>query len=178
MEKIILDAGPFFALLYLVFIEDKFDLYNENDKRKILSQEAFRDEAIRNFSPDVIRINYIKYFNDKRIITTSHIIAETQNIVKNRMRQIKGFWERSIKHLKTLDFDEQYIKLMEDLAAPDDICSIFDNFGPSDAGLVLLIQKEKGTLITNDSDLLDMQLTPRPKSLYKFLVDEIYYKNI
>jgi hypothetical protein len=47
----------------------------------------------------------------------------------------------SIRYLKMLDFDEQYITLMEDLIASSEIYSFFRNFGPSDAGLALLVQK-------------------------------------
>ena len=143
--KAVVDAGPLFTMLTLVFAR-------KHDREAILGRAHIpRDPEIQ--------AAYWRLFDDVgTLLTTSHVVGELQGLQNSRLglkgMDLEHFWLSGIDFLIEKNFDERLIGLLAMHAeerSRQRICS----FGPADAGVTELALREKCVLFTDDGTLRD-----------------------
>lgn len=147
IHKAVVDSGPLFTALALQFSNNFLQ-----QKRHELMKHVIADPSIRH---NQSRQNaYLTLFKQIRSpLTTSHVIGEIQGLQTSCMRltgrHLQMFWSQSLHFLKSLNFDEQLLRLL-DMSQRIDLQEAVYKYGPTDIGLIALAQREGCVLLTDD----------------------------
>jgi hypothetical protein len=143
-SKAVVDNGPLFALLTLVFLRQ----YPEH--RGVFLNNLKLEEYVLRRETD-----FLEFFASiKQLRFTSHVVGEMKRRRKLKRPEVaREFWLCSINYLKYHHVEERLLTLIS-LDKDDGERSLLYNFGPVDAGLILLARQEQCVLLTDDSGLL------------------------
>jgi len=143
VKKAVVDTGPLFALLTLVFVRQaphfrRLMFYKNAPKPYVLERER----------------DYLDFFHSiSEILFKSHVVGEIKSRHKVPSAITREFWLSSMAYLRQKRVDEKLltlISLREDEFTSDLVCSL----GPVDAGLLALARAENCVLLTDESGLL------------------------
>lgn len=143
LKKAIVDTGPLFTLLTLVFVRQA---------------PHFRQLMFTRHTPPPYALererDYLDFFHSiNEVIFTSHVIGEIKSRRGLPPAIFRDFWLSSMAYLMHKGADEKLLALVsmrEDVFTSDLVCSV----GPVDAGLLTLAREENCVLLTDDSRLL------------------------
>lgn len=143
LKKAVVDTGPLFTLLTLVFVRQA-----PHYRALMFTKHAPPTYALKN------ERDYLDFFQSIiEVIFTSHVIGELKSRARLPPQIYREFWLCSMDYLKQKRADEKLLALLsmhEDAFVSDIVCSL----GPVDAGLVALAKDENCVLLTDDSRLL------------------------
>lgn len=142
-RKAVVDAGPLFTVLTLSFVR-------KYKREPILERaEMPRDSKTQDA--------YFQLFAGiQSVLTTSHVVGELQGLQSSRLRlkgmDFENFWLSTTDFLRTKNFDERLISLLE-MRAEQRSSDRIGVFGPSDGGLIELAAREGCVFLTDDGAL-------------------------
>ena len=148
LKKAVIDTGPLFAFLTLVFIQ----------KRPGLTSTLRHKHNLTNFLPDpTSERNFFEYLdNIPLLLTTSHVVGEMRSRHKVSEDLHADFWLCAMEYLSRKSFAEKQVTLL-DLYQAEPFKNIACNLGPTDAGLIYLARQEACELLTHDERMLAWQ---------------------
>ena len=142
-QKAVVDNGPLFTLLTLVFARQ---------------QPTYKDVVLERHRPPAYalanQLKYLDFFASiNHVLFTSHVVGELKSRKTLPPAVYREFWLCSMDYLRHKKADEKLLTL---LALKEDhlACSLVCSVGPIDAGLVALARNEKCVLLTDDEPLL------------------------
>lgn len=145
LKKAVVDTGPLFTLLTLVFVR----------QAPLYRQLMFTKHAPPPYALEKER-DYLDFFHSvSEVLFTSHVVGEIKSRHGLPPAIFREFWLSSMSYLKQKQADEKLLALValrEDVFTSDLVCSV----GPVDAGLLTLARLENCVLLTDDSRLLSL----------------------
>ena len=140
LGKVVLDTGPLYSALTLVFARR-----NPSSRNSILSKNKLLD-YLRDPKAEK---NFLLLFNNLRtVLTTSHVIGELKGRQKLKDPYAQEFWRCAIGVLRTKSVDEKLVRLLD--LPRESLDALVPIIGPTDAGLIELAKKEQCVLLTDD----------------------------
>ncbi len=143
-KKAVVDNGPLFALLTLVFVR-QWPQY----RREVLSKHKLESYVLQK------ERDYLDFFDGiNQLLFTSHVIGQTRTRDLKRLPPhiFREFWLCSLDYLKRKRVDERLLTLLS-MREDQFICDVVCSLGPADAGLLALARAEKCVLLTDDNRL-------------------------
>lgn len=142
-KKAVIDTGPLFTLLTLVFVR-QWPHYRE----LMFARHAPPPYALER------ERDYLDFFHSiNEVIFTSHVVGEIKSRRGLPPGVFREFWFSTMDYLQQKLADEKLLTLVsmrEAVLTSDLVCSV----GPVDAGLLTLAREENCVLLTDDARLL------------------------
>jgi hypothetical protein len=142
VKKAVVDSGPLFTLLTLVFVRQA-----PHFRRLMLTKNAPPPYALER------ERDYLDFFHSvSEILFTSHVVGEIKSRYKVPSAIFREFWLSSMFYLRQKQVDEKLlaiVSLCEDVFTRNLVCSV----GPVDAGLLTLAKTENCVLLTDEGKL-------------------------
>lgn len=143
LKKAVVDTGPLFTLLTLVFVRQA-----PHFRHLIFTRHAPPPYAVAR------ERDYLEFFYSiSEVLFTSHVVGEIRSRYRLPPVISREFWLSSMSYLQQKQVDEKLLALVslrEDVFTSDLVCTV----GPVDAGLLTLARLENCVLLTDDSKLL------------------------
>ena len=151
LTKAVVDTSPLFNALMLTFVRENPSL------RGVLLKKPVSDYLLNN---PAYQRNFLDLFQSiRKVMFTSHVIAEIQRLAQQQDNYIREFWQNAFVFLREKKVDEQLIKILSLAEKPE--AELVGEIGPTDTALIELARREKCCLLTDDRRTLGAKASVR-----------------
>ena len=145
IRKAVVDTGPLFNVLALVFVRNS-PTHRRSGFERIFGAADYLHDPV--FERKLLEL----FDNIQNILITSHVIGELTGRRKQSKLPSREFWLSSVDYLARKKVDERLLGLIE-ICGSDEGRESVNQIDPTDAGLIELARREKCILLTDDKIL-------------------------